>query len=269
MYKELIGETLVEARKRLGKTVKEVEFDTKIRAKYIEALEADDFTKLPSDIYTQGFLKTYAQYLGLDPEPLLQQYKGMYATPNYDDLATLSSNMRVETKKKPVWLIAVIAAGSVAAVFVLLLIWGAVAQNMAKEPKVRIETINPRKTIDTVVAGATTSTTEKRAPKKIVSTTTTTTKPLNTVEADSGDEVAVKLTGIEDQGSWVKVTVDGEKKYIGVIEDGVSKLFEGESITVRIGNVTGLEVMLNGKKVTTKKFKSVNGIIEATFKTGS
>lgn len=280
MHKELIGETLAEARRLLNKSIKEVEFDTKIRGRYIEALERDDFSSLPADIYTQGFIKTYAAYLGLDPQPLIQQYKSMYAEPQHNDLAALSSNMKVETQRRPIWFKPAIATAAVVAVFIMLLAVGAINKSIAREPKVKVENIKVRKTLETVVAATTTSTTEQRYAlsnpsddTSSNSTTTSTTDDIssNTMTGESSEGgVKVKLTGIEGEGSWVKVSVDGEKKYVGVVEDGVSKLFEAdESVTVRIGNATGLEVMLNGKKISTKKFKSVNGIIEATFKAGS
>ncbi|TSC93862.1 MAG: transcriptional regulator, XRE family [Candidatus Berkelbacteria bacterium Athens1014_28] len=62
------GERLRRARKRLGVDLIEAELATKIRAKYLEALENEDFEVLPNDIYVKGFVITYAKYLKLDPE---------------------------------------------------------------------------------------------------------------------------------------------------------------------------------------------------------
>ena len=61
-----IGNSLREARERQGLGYPEIELATKIRAKYIHALEDEQFEMLPAHTYVKGFLRTYAEYLGLD-----------------------------------------------------------------------------------------------------------------------------------------------------------------------------------------------------------
>ena len=51
------------------------ERDTKIRARYLGALERGDYRELPGAVYTKGFLRNYALYLGLDPEDVLRQWR--------------------------------------------------------------------------------------------------------------------------------------------------------------------------------------------------
>ncbi len=70
-----IGPTLLETRTEKGLTLADVEQATKIRKRYIEGLERDDYTVLPDAVYTQGFLKTYANYLGLDGEEISGRLK--------------------------------------------------------------------------------------------------------------------------------------------------------------------------------------------------
>jgi cytoskeletal protein RodZ len=72
---QTLGEKLSRARKRKGVDLIEAELATKIRAKYLEALENEDFDLLPNDIYVKGFLSTYSRYLGLDPDKI----QGLYA----------------------------------------------------------------------------------------------------------------------------------------------------------------------------------------------
>ena len=69
-----LGDTLRETRQRRGLSLGEIESATRIRKKYLEALEAEDFEALPAPVYVKGFLRTYARYLGLDPLPLLALY---------------------------------------------------------------------------------------------------------------------------------------------------------------------------------------------------
>lgn len=70
-----IGETLRERRMSLKIDVHEVEEATKIRAKYLRALENEEYNLLPGGAYVKSFLRTYADYLGLDPRPLVDQYR--------------------------------------------------------------------------------------------------------------------------------------------------------------------------------------------------
>ena len=70
-----IGRILEQQRKERGLSLEEVEQATKIRKRYLTGLEREDYTILPDAVYARGFLKTYANYLGLDGEALSQQLK--------------------------------------------------------------------------------------------------------------------------------------------------------------------------------------------------
>jgi cytoskeletal protein RodZ len=70
-----LGEILLAARERKGVDLYRAERDTKIRAKFLAALEQGDFRDLPGAVYTKGFLRNYALYLGLDPEAALARWK--------------------------------------------------------------------------------------------------------------------------------------------------------------------------------------------------
>lgn len=70
-----IGRRLRAAREAKGLTLDVVEEETKIRRKYIEALEAGESETLPGDAYLKGFLRTYGNYLGLDGPGLVEEYK--------------------------------------------------------------------------------------------------------------------------------------------------------------------------------------------------
>jgi cytoskeleton protein RodZ len=76
-----IGATLREARVRKRLTLQQVEDDTKIRVKYIQAMENEEFDALPGATYAKGFLRGYSTYLGLDPEIILDEYRSRYRHP--------------------------------------------------------------------------------------------------------------------------------------------------------------------------------------------
>jgi hypothetical protein len=70
-----IGATLREARARQRVDIAEIEVDTKIRAKYLRALENEEWDLLPGTTYVKSFLRTYAEALGLDGRLLVEEYK--------------------------------------------------------------------------------------------------------------------------------------------------------------------------------------------------
>ena len=70
-----LPERLYAARERKGVDLYRAERDTKIRARYLGALERGDYKELPGAVYTKGFLRNYALYLGLDPEDVLLQWR--------------------------------------------------------------------------------------------------------------------------------------------------------------------------------------------------
>ena len=70
-----LPQRLIEAREHKGVDLLRAERDTKIRAKYLAALEQGNYAALPGAVYTKGFLRNYALYLGLDPEDVTRQWK--------------------------------------------------------------------------------------------------------------------------------------------------------------------------------------------------
>jgi cytoskeleton protein RodZ len=88
---EQIGARLREARMRGKIDINQVEADTKIRAKYLRAMENEEWGLLPGEIYAKTFLRTYADYLGLDSRELLDDYRRQYERPTDHDLRPLTS----------------------------------------------------------------------------------------------------------------------------------------------------------------------------------
>ncbi len=70
-----LGHILREARETKGLTLAEVQAETRISPRYLEALESGEYDLLPTQTHVRGFLRNYARFLGLDPEPLLERYE--------------------------------------------------------------------------------------------------------------------------------------------------------------------------------------------------
>jgi cytoskeleton protein RodZ len=79
-----IGSSLREARLRQNLDFPELEERTKIRPKYLRALEEERFDILPAPTYIKGFLRTYADALGLDPQPFVDEYNTRFAIGDED-----------------------------------------------------------------------------------------------------------------------------------------------------------------------------------------
>jgi cytoskeleton protein RodZ len=95
-----IGNSLREARERQGLGYPEIELATKIRAKYIRALEEEDFTSIPGDAYIRGFLRTYAEYLGLDGDVYVDEYASRFITSWRDELPPRPERRRVRPRER-------------------------------------------------------------------------------------------------------------------------------------------------------------------------
>ena len=70
----MLGSKLKQAREARQLTLREIEWATKIRAEFLQALEDEQFDVLPSATHTRGFIRSYARYLDVDPDPLVAEF---------------------------------------------------------------------------------------------------------------------------------------------------------------------------------------------------
>ena len=82
-----LGTSLREARARQGLDLPQAELATKIRAKYLRALEEEQFDSLPAETYVRGFLRAYADFLGLDGQLYVDEYDSRFVADSYEDAA--------------------------------------------------------------------------------------------------------------------------------------------------------------------------------------
>lgn len=82
-----IGSTLREARTRQGLGIDEMEQRTKVRARYLRFLEEERFELLPGHTYTKGFLRAYAEALGLEGKPFVDEYTSRYVAAAAEEVA--------------------------------------------------------------------------------------------------------------------------------------------------------------------------------------
>src|SRR5687767_8014601 len=112
-----IGETLREARMRRRIDMTEVETATKIRGKYLRALENEEWDLLPGPTFVKTFLRTYAEYLDLDPRLLVEEYRQRFERPTTQDLTPFgprqSGGRQRQRQRRPIGPFLVIALGIV------------------------------------------------------------------------------------------------------------------------------------------------------------
>ena len=124
-----IGATLKDARRRLGMDIREAETRTKIRTRYLRALEAEDWEVLPAPAYVRGFLRVYGQILGLDGEVLADRYRRSYEEPVAVASAAaepvLSKRRAPGTRPSSRSGLILVAGGAVVVLLVILAILGA------------------------------------------------------------------------------------------------------------------------------------------------
>ena len=219
-----IGNSLREARLRQGLDFPELEQATKIRGKYLRALEDEQFDILPGQTYVKGFLRTYSEYLGLDGQLYLDEYNSRYIpgdeeTPLRAQSKSVGRNPRVESS---VVLLALAAIGILTALVVVAWRFG------SDTPETAIPDFSEQTT-----AG---QTTERKAA------------------APQRKRPAVaRLTATGALGdSWMEVYASsqaGKLLYRGTLEAGQSVRFQRPRLFVVMGRPGNVRLRLNGRTV--------------------
>jgi cytoskeleton protein RodZ len=146
-----IGNSLHEARSRRGIDFPEAELATKIRGKYLRALEDERFELLPAQTYIKGFLRTYAEYLGLDGQLYVDEYNSRFGGGDDGESRARRSaarpqrrNRRIETN------VVLISLAAIAVVTVIVIAaWNSTSSPSPAAPPKKAAT-TPKKTHKTV-----------------------------------------------------------------------------------------------------------------------
>lgn len=247
-----IGEILKTARLNKGITIKEAEEETKIRVKYLEALESESFHEIPGMVYVKGFLNNYATFLGLDAQEMVQLFKLSVPQTQEDDIIMEPPKPILEPKKykkryrfKPKYFRYLL--GFVAILILLLFnsFWHSnnttVNKNQKNSPKVE-ENKDVTTNSQDANKNATDANKQKVEPKQ-----NNTQQPAATQQQITG----VHLILNADKGtSWIRVNVDGALAFEGNINQGETKNFDGkDKITIRLGNAGAVNINYNGKSI--------------------
>src|SRR5689334_9444049 len=150
-------------RQRLDIT--DVEAQTKIRAKYLRALENEDFGMLPGATFVKSFLRTYAEFLGLDPHLLVEEYRVRHDPRDESELTPFARPPRGRERRRPprrpAWLP---VAAAVVAILALLLVLGLTGGSSDESSNTTPTTTTAKKT--TAKKKARSKPAKKRAARK-------------------------------------------------------------------------------------------------------
>ncbi|WP_072867034.1 helix-turn-helix domain-containing protein [Desulfofundulus thermosubterraneus] len=235
-----IGNVLREARQARGVSLEQVEEETKIRRKYLEALEEEAFDVLPGRVYVRGFLRNYARFLGLDAEALVARFEEMLpleeTQPVTQPLAGVEKKLRLGW---PFGRLAYVATGLLLAV---LLLWGSgwlfgLTRHTAYDDQGRGQ---PGVSQDRHAG-----TPDRSFPENSGHTQNA---PTSTGTENRSPEGIHLVLNVTDETCWMRVVVDGKTMFTGEVAANQSKSFQAkEHIWVKLGNAGVVNVRVNGR----------------------
>jgi transcriptional regulator with XRE-family HTH domain len=245
-----VGEQLRQARLRQGIDLKEAENATKIRSKYLEALENEEFNVLPGRIYVIGFLRTYAKFLNIDSEKLVENLKS--TIPDHEAVADQNPVSVIKVSKpgrnktvKLLWLLILFIIIGIA-----IFSFNFILDFFMQSPQ---ETIKPIP-IET-------------APKNMEPPATPVDPPAT--PAQTQERTGIELIVIVQQDkSWISVEADGRQEFRGIKAAGEQlEIVAEQVIRINFGNAGVVRVLKNGEdqglignpgQVVTKEYRAQN-----------
>ena len=241
-----IGNSLREARLRQGLEIPRIETETKIRGKYLRALEEEQFEVLPGETYVKGFLRTYADYLGLEGQLYVDEYNSRFTMA--EEIAAAPSTPRRRRPRPVESNLVVVALAGIVAVTVLVVVGLAGIGSDSPEQPPLVDT-NPGPT---------------------------TTQKTSTEPAASGHQPAAParpararlvLTAVRGE-CWVQVRangVNGRLLYEGTLEVGQTQRFvRYRRLWLELGAPANVDARLNGRRVA--NFPTQPAVVVATAK---
>jgi hypothetical protein len=117
-----IGNSLREARLRQSLEFADVERVTKIRPKYLRALEDEQFETLPAQTYVKGFLRTYAEFLGLDGQLYVDEYNSRFFTDGPEEVPARRMSPRIRQERSVERKVLLLALAGIAALTGLVIV---------------------------------------------------------------------------------------------------------------------------------------------------
>ncbi len=220
---------------------------TKIKAKYLQAIEADDRMSLPGAFFYKSFVHQYATFLGVDTRAIDAEIDRVLSAdaplslPRAAEQRAVKLPSRSGTARKyfsyPAFVLLLVACSGIDG-------WWHESRAVATE---KIESRAP--VVENTTRRRAPSFAPGRASLAPVSQVAAAAAPVAAERQDepaAGSRVELALTATEE--TWISVTSDGTPVFSGLLEANQTKTIEGKELAkLRVGNAAGLEVRLNGK----------------------
>jgi cytoskeletal protein RodZ len=251
-----LGARFREARETRGITLNEASASTRILLRYLQALEEGDFNQLPGDVYARGFIRNYAQFLGLSADEMILLYRRERGAPT-DRIKVVPAAVPPRTRS----CLMPSAFVSFFAILVLLGLFYLVAQaaGLMRPPTVAIgptataavptatqfptATLQPSGTPPSPLPPAPTPTTDPAQPVPSPSPATSPTPALQAPLV-----VEVRIAPNAARGSWMTVAVDGRTDFSGTLLANASKTFQAQrEVFLHVGDASAVELIVNGQ----------------------
>ena len=258
-----IGRLLEHKRKEQGLSLDEVEQATKIRKRYLTGLERDDYAVLPDAVYARGFLKTYANYLGLDGEAFALELKSTrkprrergidYKSRPETDLQQplMSASGLAGTRKRKVSTSAIVTL--LVALLVLAAVIGALyfVGRGVQASKEDTPPAPPRQEQQNVADRERAA--ENRPAREdgggVEENVDHKEKPAGVEQSVLPDALQVAID-VKERPSWILIRADGTTAYEQIAQPGFSQTFEAErELYIKSGDAGAVKVEINGQDV--------------------
>src|SRR6266508_2136997 len=230
------GEKLRQARIDRHGSISDAERETRIHRRYLEALENEDFNALPAPVYTSGFIRTYAGYLGLDPESCVDLFQPRRGRDDPPEIRPATS--RIVTPKPISLRLVGAASGVVLAIALVGYLWS--QYNAFVESIGQVAAQGPSRTTVPVTPSLARPRTALPASSPVVVAVASPTVAPTPVR---GVRVEARVT----ERTWLAVWVDSRPVMAEEVQPGFARAFDAdESIRMRVGNAAGVHVTVNG-----------------------
>ena len=242
-----IGESLRAARERVGVTLADAAAETRIRETNLAALEDERFDRLGGEVYVKGFLRSYARFLGIDPEPLIEAYREEHASSPPVEQLTQEPVEAPPRGRRPVAVLVV----AVALLFVGgLAVIGYLAPGDDEPADVAVPDPVPEEEEDDDEAepdegDEVAEADEEAEPAEDPDEEEAAEDDSEDDGPDPSEEIVLTLS-VAGGESWVRVTVDGERVDEGTYTNGHEETYRGDEVVLRLGNPGPARLELNG-----------------------
>lgn len=238
-----LGEEFRSAREARGLSLSDVAERLHIRSVYLAAIEDEDWHVIGAPVYVRGFMRTYARFLGLDPESAVARFAASLpagtpaaTAPRPAQPAATPAEKRAAAERSSPSLAAVLSI--VVAVAAVLFVGYEFYQYRAGGPA-------PAPVADASVppdAGSAEEPTPAPAADLDATPGLAEVPPLAPPTAGPKPGLSLRVT----ETSWLRVTVDGKVVLEGTLPAGAAKSFTGKTADVRVGNAGGVRIAVNG-----------------------